>query len=160
MRKIFKTGHVTIVVLLIVYCGLELLAFIVKLLSPQAESVRFWQPGPEVGVTAVALLALSGILACSTGLLKPRGWQIPAILHGTWLACLTWFGWFSIRAPFRLHELVRVDLDDARAVRAAELLHTAQAAAVYLAIVALTSLPLMMALMRRERGDGRHGQVR
>jgi len=154
MRKIFKTGHVTIVVLLIVYCGLELLAFIVKLLSPQAESVRFWQPGPEVGVTAVALLALSGILACSTGLLKPRVWQIPAILHGTWLACLTWFGWFSIRAPFRLHELVRVDLDDPRAVRAAELLQTAQAAAVFVAIVVLTSLLPLMALKRSDEHRG------
>jgi len=154
MRKIFKTGHVTIVVLLIVYCGLELLAFIVKLLSPQAESVRFWQLGPEVGVTAVALLALSGILACSTGLLKPRVWQIPAILHGTWLACLTWFGWFSIRAPFRLHELVRVDLDDPRAVRAAELLQTAQAAAVFVAIVVLTSLLPLMALKRSDEHRG------
>jgi len=156
MRKLFTAGHVAIVALLILYCGLELVAFAVKLASPEAESVKYWQPGPEVGVIAVALLVLLGILACSTGRVKPRGWRIPAILHGTWLACFTWFGWFSIRAPFRLHELVGVDLDDPGAVRAAEMQHTAQAAAIYVAIVVVTSL---LPLVAMKRSDGQRGKA-
>jgi len=149
MRKLITVGHIAVVALLIAYCGLELVAFAVKLAAPSSESVRYWQPGPEIGVIAVALLVLLGILACSIGKLNPRGWRVPAILHGTWLLCFTWFGWFSIRAPFRLHELVRVDLDDPTAVRAAQLLHMAQAAAIYVAIAALTSLFPLLAMKRR-----------
>lgn len=155
MLKLLTVGHIGVVVLLIIYCALELVAFAVKLAAPSSESVRYWQPGPEMGVIAVAFFVLLGILACSIEKLNPRGWRVPAILHGMWLLSFTWFGWFSIRAPFRLRELVRVDLDDPTAVRAAQLLHTAQAAAIYAAIVALTSLVPLLAMKQRGKQRGK-----
>ena len=134
----------------LVFCGLMLAAFAAKLLNPDSENVRYWTPGPKIGVIAAALVALLGILAFSTGVLKPRGWWIPGALFGLWLACFTWLGWFSPSSYFRLHELVRVDLDDPGAVRRAITLHYIKATAIYLLIVALSLVPVLLRSQNRQ----------
>lgn len=159
MLKLLKVAHIGLVLLMLLYTGTELGRFAVKVVDPNNESVRFWKPGAEIGVLAIAFVALLGILACSTGLLKTQTWRVPAVPLGIWLVCLTWFGWFSVGAPFRLQELVGVDLDDLSAVRRAETLHTMQALAVYLLIIALSALPLLLQLLGRKGGNTKQGQV-
>ena|SRR5258706_13557944 len=51
---------------------------------------------------------------------------------------------FSAAEPFRLQELVRVDLTDPSAVRGAETTHLIQALAAYLVIVLVSALPLLL----------------
>ncbi len=144
MAKLLKAAHILLVLRMLLYCGLVLEQFVAKLLDPGNQSLRFWTPGGEVGVVAVAFVALLGILACSTGIVKNPSWRLLAILHGVWLACFTWFGWFSVGGPFTLHELVVVDLSDAAAISRAETAHLRQALAAYLVIALITSIPLLM----------------
>jgi hypothetical protein len=153
MIKLLKAAHILLVLLLLLYCGLVFEQFVAKLIDPGNQSLRFWTPGVEVGVVAVAFASLMGILACSTGIVKNPSWRLLAILHGVWLACFTWFGWFMVGGPFTLQELVRVDLADPAAVRRAESVHLAQAVAMYLAIAVLVSLPIVLRWYRKGGGQ-------
>jgi hypothetical protein len=144
MAKLLKTAHIVLVLLMLLYSGLVLEQFVVKLLDPGNQSLRFWKPGGEVGVIAAAFVALLGILACSTGMVKNPSWRLLGILHGLWLVCFTWFGWFNVGGPFTLQELVGVDLSDAAAVSRAETVHLLQALAAYLVIVLISSAPLLL----------------
>lgn len=159
MLKLLKAAHIGLVLLMLLHTGNQLAWLAEKVLYPNNENVRYWKPGAEMGVIALAFVALLGILACSTGLLKARTWHIPAIAHGIWLVCLTWLGWFSPYAYFRLQELVGVDLGDPSAVRRAETLHTMQAMAVYLAIIALSALPLLLQLLGRKGAGTPRGHM-
>ncbi len=144
MAKLFKAAHIVLVLLMLLYSGLVLEQFVAKVLDPGNQSLKFWTPGREVGVVAVAFVALLGILACSAGIVKNPSWRLLAILHGTWLVCFTWFGWFQVGGLFTLQELVRVDLSDAAAVSRAKTAHLLQALAVYVVIALTTSIPLLM----------------
>jgi len=154
MAKLLKAAHIVLVLLMILYCGLMLEEFVVKLLDPGNQSLRFWKPGGEVGVVAVAFVALLGILACSTRIVRNPSWWLLAILHGVWLACLTWFGWFRVGGPFRLQELVGVDFEDASAVARARTAHLLQALAAYLVIVLISSIPLLIRWLGGRRRTG------
>ena len=120
IAKLLKAAHSILVLLMLLYSGLVLEQFAAKLLDPGNQCLKFWTPGREVGVVAVAFAALRGILACSTGIVKNPSWWLLAILYGMWLACFTWFGCFQVGGPFTLQELVRVDLSDAAAVSRAK----------------------------------------
>jgi hypothetical protein len=154
MRKLLKAGHIAVVLLLIVYCLSEIAAFAVKLLVPRSARFWFWKPGLEVAIILLAMIALFGILACSLGILKnPSAWLL-GMLHGAWLACYTWFGWFRVGGPFALQELVGINLSDAAEVARAKRLHLLHAVSAYLIIALITSLPLLMRWFDRPRRNG------
>jgi len=144
MAKMVKVVHVGLLLLLALYTGKETARWITKILNPSDERIRFWWPGPEMVVVASSFLLLLGILACSTGVIRNPSWGVLATLHGLWLTCLTWFGWLSFEGPFRLHELVKVDLQDASAVSRAGTTHLLQSLAVYLLIVLISAIPLLL----------------
>lgn len=144
MAKLLKAAHILLMLLMLLYCGLVLEQFATKMLHPEDASFRFWKPGSEVGVAAVAFIALLGILACSTGLIQNASSRLLLVMHGLWLACFTWAGWFGAGAPFRIHELVKVDLSDAAAISRAETAHLLQALALYIAMALISSAPLLM----------------
>lgn len=144
MAKLLKVVHIGLLLLLTIYAGKETVRWGIKIVNPSNESVKFWRPGPEIVVVALSFLLLLGILACSTGIVKNPSWRLLALLHGAWLACFTWFGWFSAGGPFRLQELVRVDLTDASAVSRAGTAHLLQALATYLVIMLISSIPLLL----------------
>ena len=114
----------------------------------------------EIAVQAVALVALMSIFGFSTGMLKVSGWGLLTFIHGIWLVCLTWLGWFSGDAPFRIHEFVGVNPDDPQAIRVAEWLHTAQAVSIFVSIFVLTSIPSLLHLFDRRIEDVREGRIR
>lgn len=149
MVKLLKAAHIGFVMLMLLYCGEQLARVVAKWIDPTGDSVRFWKPGAEMVVIGVALIALIGILAYSTGLVKVRNLLAPIVLHLTWFVCLTWFGWFSSYAPFRLQEFVRVDLADPAAVRRAETTHLLQAVAVYLVIGIVIGFPVILRWYRK-----------
>jgi hypothetical protein len=144
MGRLLKGVHIALLLLLMIYSGKEIVRWIIKIVNPSDESVRFWRPGPELVVTAFSFVLLLGILACSTGAVKNPSWRLLGILHGAWLVCFTWFGWFSVGGPFTLQELVGVDLSDAAAVRCSEMRHFLGALVAYFVIVLISSIPLLM----------------
>ena len=156
MAKLLKGVHVVLLVALALYAGKEIIRWVTKILNPSDEYVRFWRPGPEIAVTALSFLLLLGILACSLGVVKIPSWRLLITLQGLWLICFTWFGWFSAGAPFRLHELVRVDLTDASAVGRAGMIHLLQTLAVYLIIVFISAVPLLLRWFGRCNKAGRN----
>lgn len=149
IKLLLKATHILLVILMLLYCGLVIEQYVAKLIDPGNQSLRFWTPGGEVGVVAVAFVALMGILACSTGIVKNPSWRLLLILHGLWLFCFTWFGWFKVGGLFTLQELVRVDLSDPAAVRRAESVHLVQAVSMYLAIAVLVSFPIVLRWYRK-----------
>jgi hypothetical protein len=147
MLRALRVGHLAVGFILTAYCLLMIEQFGAKLLSPESDALRFWRPGMEVAVLFIALFALIGILSSTIGVIRLRKWPI-TIISGIWLICFTWYGWFSMNAPFRLHELVGVDLNDAREIRSAEMLQQAQAAILYLILVIFMLLPLGEHMMK------------
>ena len=143
MLKLLKGVHLGVVLLLALYSGEETTRWIIKVVEPSNESLRFWRPGIETPVLALGFLLLLGILSCSVGLIKHPSSRVLMILCGTWLICFTWFGWLRPDAPFRLHELVRVDPNNTAAVQHAEWAHLAWSATAYLAISVAIVFPLL-----------------
>jgi hypothetical protein len=68
MLRLIKALHIGTILLLILCAGEVVVAYGLKLARPSNSLVRYWQPGVEVFVGAVALLALLGLLACSMGI--------------------------------------------------------------------------------------------
>ena len=155
MAKLLKGVHVVLLAVLSLYAGKETIRWVTKIVNPSDERVKFWRPGPEIAVVALSFLLLVGILACSMGIVKTSSWRLLITLHGLWLVCFTWFGWFSVGGPFRLQELVRVDLTDASAVRRAVMLHLLETLAVYLIIVFVSAVPLLLRWFDGRNQDGR-----
>lgn len=144
MVRLLKSIHIGLVLLLMLYAGKKIVLYAMKLITPQAERVRFWDPGWEMLVIGFSFVFLLGILMCSTRMLRDCSWRLSGILHGGWLICFTLFGWFSVSAPFRLHELVGVDFEVISTVRRAETVFFFQALAVYFVVVFFISLPLVL----------------
>jgi hypothetical protein len=153
MRRLLKAIHIGLILLFALYAGVAVIGYFLKLISPSNALVRYWQPGAEVPVAAIALAVLLGILACSIGIVKNPPLGLVGLLSFAWLVCFTWFAWLSRDSPFRLQEMVGVDLTDATAVRRAEQVHLVQAGAVYIVIVFLSVLPIL--LLRRTRSGAR-----
>ena len=143
MRKVLTGIHIALLLLFAIYAAVDLIRWGVKLVNPEHESVRFWRPGIELIVVGFSFVLLLGILACSTGMRKNPSLPLLGTLHGLWLVCFTWFGWFSVGGPFTLQELVGVDLSDRVAVTRAEGMHFVSAFAAYLVIVLISSIPLL-----------------
>lgn len=156
MGKLLRGIHIALLSLFTIYAGEEIVRWGVKLVNPAHESVKFWRPGTGFLVIVVSFVLLLAILACSTGIWKNPSWRLLAGLHGLWLVCFTWFGWFSVGGPFRLQELVGVDLSDPRAVSRAETVHLVEALAAYAVIVVISSIPLLLRWSgnRRRPGSG------
>ena len=150
MGKLLKAAHISLVALMLLYTSGQLGRLVVKWLDPTHDSVRFWKPGAEMVVVAIAFVALLGILACSAGVVRYPARRFLAMLQSVWLICFTWFGW-TAGGPFRLQELVGINLADPAAVRIAEVVHLLVSAAVYLGIAIVVGLPI---ILRWHRNDG------
>ena len=105
MWRSLKVIHLTLISMLAMYAGKQILRWGTKIANPESESVRFWRPGPELVIAAISFFLLVGILASSTGMIRNRSWTLLGSLHGLWIVCFTWFGWFSFGGPFTLKEL-------------------------------------------------------
>lgn len=158
MGKLLKAMHLALVGLMLLYCGGQLGRLLMKWLAPTDQGVRFWTPGMEMVAIAVAFFALLGIFACSIGAMKQPSVRLLVALQAAWLICLTFIGW-TAGGPFRLQELVGIDLADPTAVRTAELLHLLMAVAVYLVIAIVTGLPLLRRWDRNAGGAGHEDGV-
>ncbi len=154
MGKLLKGIHIALLSLFTIYAGEEIVRWGLKIVNPAHESVRFWRPGPGLLVIAVSFILLLGILACSTGIVKNPSWRLLGLLHGLWLVCFTWFGWFSVGGPFRLQELVGVDLSDPAAVSRAETVHLLESLAAFAVMVLISSLPLLLRWIGSHRRPG------
>ena len=141
------------------HAGKKIVLYAMKLITPQDEQVRFWEPGWEMLVIGFSFVFLLGILMCSTRILRDCSWRLSGILNGGWLICFTLFGWFGDFALFRMRELVGVDFDDISAVRRAETVFFFQALAVYLVIVFFISLPLVLRWADFRRKKAKRYQV-
>jgi hypothetical protein len=141
--KLLKAAHIGLILLLLLYSGGQLARLAVKWIEPTHENVRFWTPGIEMVVIGVVFVTLLGILACSIGLVTNPSRRLLTILQVVWLVCFTWFGWAQ-GGPFRLRELVGIDLSDPAAVRRAEFVHLLESAVVYLVIAVVVGLPVIL----------------
>jgi hypothetical protein len=151
MTKPLKALHLIVVLVLIIYLGKGLARYGIKLLNPSSDGVRFWHPGGELMMIGLGFALLLGIACCTLSLVKRCSLPLSVSFHTGWLVCLTWIGWFGADAPFRLHELVGVDLADSAAIGRLENQHLGESLAVYAGIALITSLPLLMRLSGQTR---------
>lgn len=159
MVKLLKAFHITMLLMLLLYCGLILEQFLAKLIDPRNSDLRFWEPSVSIVFVFLMLVALLGIFSCSTGLLKKPSWLLTVMLQSVWLICFTWLGWFDAAGPFRLRELVGVSFGDPEGVRRAQWIHFLQAGLLYTAIAITIGLPLILGRSRTDYGASpRSGQ--
>jgi len=140
--------HIGLTGLMLLFSGGQLVRLAIKWFDPTNDNVRSGTPGVEMAAFAVAFAALLGILACSLGLLRSPSMRLLLTLHGAWLVCFTSIGWTD-GGPFRLQEVVGIDIDDPSVVRNAELLHLLGAMATYFCIALVIGLPLILRWRRQ-----------
>ena len=142
MTKLLNGIHVAVMSVLALYAGRETIGLLLKLLAPPSQNVRYWKPGAATVIMPLSLAVLLIILGYSTRILRRVSLRALGTSSAVWLVCLTWFGWFTLDAPFRLHELVDVNLNDPAAISRSGSSHLIKAFATYLFIVAASLVPI------------------
>jgi hypothetical protein len=100
---------------------------------------------------AVCLLGSASLvllLACSTGVFTRPSRMLLCSLLVVWLASFTWYGWFSPDSPFRMHEMVGIDLANGRRVALVQRNHIWAAFTIYLVLSGLTAAPWLILSLR------------
>jgi hypothetical protein len=144
MAKLLSGIHVIVFSLIALHSGRETFYLVIKILAPSSEHVRYWKPGLGAVIVPLGLCVVLTLLGHSTGALKGLSTRALANVTAVWLFCLTWYGWFSLDSPFRLHELIDVDFNDPAAVKRAELSHLIWGLITYLFLVSVSLVPILL----------------